>query len=202
MRHISPLDATWWLVGVRGSLTFKPFSKHLHGTFRAPRLPGGTVAPIGRRGCVRRSVVQAVRNERRHVLVAAALPKSLNGVDFLEDWLNKIQQPAQVERLLEAFATRSGLLPEGVYRIRDPQALPEGLRRALTYVVASVWVCFTQGSRYWLFAGAVSPALSRLRNAPVLHVNCYCEDGALLTDVRAWTVELEGASGWRRVRSS
>jgi hypothetical protein len=113
---------------------------------------------------------------------------------FLEVlWLDKIQQPAQVERLLEAFAKRSGLLPEGAYRIRDPQALPDGLRRALTYVVARVWVCFSQGSRYWLFAGTVSPALSRLRNAPVLHVNCYCEDGELI-DVRAWTVEL-GARG-------
>ena len=121
----------------------------------------------------------------------------------MEDlWLNKIQEPAQVERLLEAFATRSGLLPEGAYRIRDPQALPDGLQRALTYVVARVWVCFSQGSRYWLFAGAVSPALSRLRNAPVLHVNCYCEDRARLIDVRAWTVELEGASGWRRVGDS
>ena len=112
----------------------------------------------------------------------------------MEDlWLDKIQQPAQVERLLEAFAKRSGLLPEGAYRIRDPQALPDGLRRALTYVVARDWVCFSQGSRYWLFAGTVSPALSRLRNAPVLHVNCYCEDGELI-DVRAWTVEL-GARG-------
>ena len=122
--------------------------------------------------------------------------------DLLEDlWLEKIQQPAQVERLLEAFATRSGLLPEGAYRIRDPRALPDGLRRALTYVVARVWVCFSQGSRYWLFAGAVSPALSRLRNAPVLHVNSYCEDGAMLIDVRAWTVELQSASGWRRVEN-
>jgi hypothetical protein len=123
--------------------------------------------------------------------------------DFLEDlWLDKIQQPAQVERLLEAFATRSGLLPEGAYRIRDPQALPDGLQRALTYVMARVWVCFSQGSRYWLFAGVVSPALSRLRNAPVLHVNSYYEDGALLIDVRAWTVELEGTGGWRRVGDS
>jgi hypothetical protein len=121
----------------------------------------------------------------------------------LEDlWLDKIQQPAQVERLLEAYARRSGLLPEGAYRIRDPQALPDGLRRALTYVAASVWVCFSQGSRYWLFAGAVSPALSRLRNAPVLHLNSYCEDGAMLIDVRRWTVQLEGAGGWRRVRDS
>ena len=120
----------------------------------------------------------------------------------MEDlWLEKIQQPAQVERLLEAFATRSGLLPEGAYRIRDPLALPDGLRRALTYVVTRVWVCFSQGSRYWLFAGAVSPALSRLRNAPVLHVNSYCEDGAMLIDVRAWTVELQSASGWGRVEN-
>ena len=121
----------------------------------------------------------------------------------MEDlWLDKIQQPAQVERLLEAFASRSGLLPDGAYRIRDPEALPDGLRRALTYVSARVWVCFSQSSRYWLFAGTVSPALSRLRNAPVLHVDTYCEDGAMLVHVRAWTVELHGAGGWRRVGDS
>ena len=137
------------------------------------------------------------------MFVEVALPKIVEKGDFLEDlWLDKIQQPAQVERLLEAFATRSGLLPEGAYRIRDPQALPDGLRRALTYVVAHIWVCFSQGSRYWLFAGAVSPALSRLRSAPVLHVNSYCEDGSLLIDVRSWTVELERAGGWRRVEDS
>jgi chemotaxis response regulator CheB len=33
----------------------------------------------------------------------------------LEDlWLEKIQQPSQVERLLQAFATRAGFLPDGV----------------------------------------------------------------------------------------
>jgi hypothetical protein len=110
--------------------------------------------------------------------------------------LDKIQQPLQVERLLEAFATRSGLLPEGAYRIRDPEALPDGLRRALSYVIAEIWVCFSNGSRYWLFAGTVSAALSRLRNAPVLHVNSYCEGGGLI-DVRAWTVEVR--NGWRCV---
>jgi hypothetical protein len=33
-------------------------------------------------------------------------------------------------------------------------------------------------------------------------VNSYYEDGALLIDVRAWTVELEGTGGWRRVGDS
>jgi hypothetical protein len=109
--------------------------------------------------------------------------------------LDKIQQPAQVERLLETFATRSGLLPEGAYRIRDAQALPRELQKVLTHVRAKAWVCFSEGSQSWLFTGVLSRALSRKRNAPVLRVNYYSLEGVLM-DVGAWTVEHDGT--WRR----
>lgn len=109
--------------------------------------------------------------------------------------MEKIQQHTQVERLLETFATRSGLLPEGAYRIRDPKALPEELQQVLHQVRAHAWVSFCHGSRAWLFTGVVSLALSHERNAPVLQVNSYSEEGALV-DVGAWTVEHDGM--WRR----
>ena len=79
--------------------------------------------------------------------------------------LEKIQQPSQVERLLETFATRSGLLPQTAYRVRDPQALPEKLQRLIIEAIAHAWLCFSQGSRFWLFTGMVSRALSLERNA-------------------------------------
>jgi hypothetical protein len=109
--------------------------------------------------------------------------------------LDKIQQPAQVERLLEALATRSGLLPEGAYRIRNAKALPRELQKVLTHVRAQAWVGFSQGSQSWLFTGVLSRTLSRERDAPVLRVNYYSLEGVLM-DVGAWTVEQDGT--WRR----
>ena len=110
-------------------------------------------------------------------------------------WLEKIQQRAQVERLLETFATRSGLVPEGAHRIRDRQALPDELQQLLTEITAPVWVCFSHGTQAWLFTGLVSLALSHQRNAPVLQVNSYNEEG-ILVDIGTWTVEPDGR--WRR----
>lgn len=102
-----------------------------------------------------------------------------------------MQQPAQVERLLEAFATRSGLLPQRAHRIRDPAAFPEKLRRLLTEASEHVVLCFSHGSQSWLFTGMVSVALSQERNAPVLWVNVYISEGALI-EVGAWTVDHDG----------
>jgi hypothetical protein len=59
-------------------------------------------------------------------------------------------------------------------------------------------VAFSSGSRYWLFSGVVSVALSRLRQAPVLQVNSYAEDGTL-TETGAWGLQPEGS--WLRVES-
>jgi hypothetical protein len=73
---------------------------------------------------------------------------NLREEQLLDDlWLEQIQQLAQVERPLEAFATRSGLLPERAYRVRDPEASPEKLRRMLTQAGEHVWPCFSHGSQ-------------------------------------------------------
>jgi len=105
-----------------------------------------------------------------------------------DSWLDDIQQPARVERLLEAFARDSGLLPSGARRIRKQKALPEQLQKIVRRAIAHVWVAFSKGSRYWLITGAVSVALSQLRQAPVLHANSYTEDGALI-DAGPWSLQ-------------
>ncbi len=101
-------------------------------------------------------------------------------------WLEKIQEPSQVERLLEAFATRSGLLPDGAFRVRDQQALPRKLRQQLPEDIAHVWISFSHSSGSWLFIGMIAVALSQERDAPVLWVNVYNDVGALI-EVGAWT---------------
>ena len=113
----------------------------------------------------------------------------------METWLDKIRQPMQVERLLEAMATRSRLMPTEAYRIRDPETLPPKLRQVLAQASRHVWVCFAHGSRIWLFTGGALMALSQQLDAPVLQVSCYNEEG-LLTDTGAWTTGHEGK--WHR----
>ena len=102
---------------------------------------------------------------------------------------------SQAERLLESFAKRSGLVPETAYRIRDRKALPENLRQRLTQVLQHSWLCFSDGSRLWMVTGMVSVALSQERNAPVLWINAYSENGAPI-EVGAWTVDNDGT--WQR----
>ena len=110
-------------------------------------------------------------------------------------WLSSTLQPLQVEGLLAAFATESGLLPGGVDRVCDQMQLPHALLAVVSRAAGHVWVCFSRGSNYWLFTGVVSRALSSVRNAPVLLVNSYREDGVPV-ELGAWAVEPDG--GWRR----
>jgi hypothetical protein len=65
------------------------------------------------------------------------------------------------------------------------------LQRLITQAVEHAWPCFSQDSRFSLFTGMVSGALSQERNAPVLWVNGYSEQGALI-EVGAWTVDDDG----------
>jgi hypothetical protein len=113
-------------------------------------------------------------------------------------WLDEIQQPAQAERLLEAFARASGVLPGGARRVRKRKALPDELQRIVSHAVAHAWVAFSSGSDYWLFTGVVSVALTRLLKAPVLQVNSYAKNGTLI-DAGAWTFQRD--TQWSRVDS-
>ena len=113
----------------------------------------------------------------------------------MDAWLEKIREPSQVERLLEAFAVRSGLLPEGVCRVRDPQALPGSLQHALADPAHHTWVCFSHSRRFWLFTGILMLGFSHARKTPVLLVNSYDTEG-LLVEVGIWSAERDGQ--WRR----
>ncbi len=111
--------------------------------------------------------------------------------------LRRIQQPSQVERLLEAYVRRGKFLPEGAHRVRDPDALPATLQRILIRATgqAEVWTCWTYGMRFWLFTGDMSLPLSRERGTPVLHVSLYDEEGEL-KEAGTWLAAREGK--WQR----
>ena len=93
--------------------------------------------------------------------------------------MSALRQPAQLERLLEAFVSRAQQLQAGSYQIRDPRALPSCLRRliAQTEKDGRVWTCWAYGARIALFIAEMEFSLSRERGMPVLTVARY-EDGA------------------------
>jgi hypothetical protein len=112
--------------------------------------------------------------------------------------LRKIQQPSQVERLLETYISRSTVLPQGSYQIRDPASVPAGLQRILSHATeqGKVWSCWKiSSSDTWLFTCEMSMPLSRKRGTPVLQVWLYNKDGSL-KDSDMWTTDPEGT--WQR----
>ena len=111
--------------------------------------------------------------------------------------LRKIQQPSQMERLLEALVTRAKIVPAEAYQIRDRKALPPALERALAAgePEGRVWGCWAHGSQLWLVSGEMSLPLSRERGAPVLNVRIYGEDGEL-RDAGTWVPDHHGK--WQR----
>jgi hypothetical protein len=110
--------------------------------------------------------------------------------------LRRIQLP-HVGRLLDAYVSRSNLLPKEAYQIRDPASVPAALRTLLDEATRQgrVWSCWTSGSAHWLFTCQMSLTQSRERGTPVLHVSLYNEEGAL-KDAGSWTTDRAGA--WRR----
>lgn len=111
--------------------------------------------------------------------------------------LRTIRQPSRVERLLEAFVTRTSLLPEGAYQIRDPDSLPSDLRRTLVRETEKghVWGCWAGGLRTWLFTCELPLASSRERGAPMLQVKLYDEVGQL-KEAGTWVTDHAGK--WHR----
>ena len=111
--------------------------------------------------------------------------------------LRTLQQPGQIERLLEALVTRAGLVPEGAYQLRDRGGLPSTLQLVLAQPTnkGQVWTCWADSFRTWLFTAEMSLPMSRERRTPVLTVNVYGEDGEL-KECGNWMVNQEGR--WQR----
>lgn len=111
--------------------------------------------------------------------------------------LRRIQEPSRVERLLEAYISRTAVLPNGSYQVRDARNLPESLRSVVARAAAQAetWSCWAHGSGIWLFTCEMSLALSRERGAPVLLVRQYNENGDV-TDSGTWRFDAAGT--WTR----
>jgi hypothetical protein len=111
--------------------------------------------------------------------------------------LRRIQEPARIERLLEAYISRTSNLPDGSYQVRDARELPGPLQVLLTRAIEEghVWSCWARGPQLWLFTCHMSLALSRERGTPVILVHLYGED-AELKDSGAWRFDSLG--NWTR----
>ncbi len=111
--------------------------------------------------------------------------------------LRTLQQPSHLERLLEALVSRGNFLPQEAYQIRNPDGVPQELRRilALAAKAGRVWGCWAYGTRHWLFTAEMSLPLSRERGAAVLQVTRYADDGNI-EDSGTWIVTPDGS--WQR----
>ena len=111
--------------------------------------------------------------------------------------LRRIQEPSRVERLLEAYISRAGIVPVDAYQIRNRSELPRALQTLLLRAIeeGQVWSCWADAERIWLFTCHMSLALSRERGAPVLMVHLYGE-GAQILDSGAFRFDPQG--NWSR----
>jgi hypothetical protein len=111
--------------------------------------------------------------------------------------LRIIQQPAHIERLLDALVSRANLLPKDYHQIRDPNSLPPQLQTLIAQAVQEgrVWRCWANSYETCLFTSEMSLPRSRERGSPVLLVNRYNESGEL-QDAGSWMTDQEGK--WRR----
>jgi hypothetical protein len=96
--------------------------------------------------------------------------------------LRRIQEPSRVERLLEAYISRAGIVPDNAYQIRNRKELPRGLQLLLVRAIeeGQVWSCWADPAEVWLFTCHMSLAQSRERGAPVLLVHLYGADAELI----------------------
>jgi hypothetical protein len=107
--------------------------------------------------------------------------------------LRALQQPVHAERLLEALATRTNIIPKNSFRICDPDALPVTLQRVMFNAAQEgcIWVCWARGSHSWLFTCETRDPTSPERPAVVLRVKVYGEDGDLM-EAGDWTLAADG----------
>src|SRR5947199_8429196 len=93
--------------------------------------------------------------------------------------LRRIQEPSHVERLLEAYVSRSGLLPTDEFQIRAQRALSPQLQRVVARATPKghVWARRADSHHTWLFTCEVALPPSRERRAPVPPADPYDEPG-------------------------
>jgi hypothetical protein len=107
--------------------------------------------------------------------------------------LRNLQQPSDVEQLLETYIAGSGLLPGGAYRVLQRADVPRELRRiqALATRTGQSWSCWTHKFHTWLFTAEMSLPLSRERGIPVLQVSQWSDDGILQAS-GCWMADKQG----------
>jgi len=110
--------------------------------------------------------------------------------------LRRIQEPSRVESLLEAYISRTSILPEGAYRVRDRSELPNRVQTIVSRARSQghAWSGWARGAHVWLFTCEMSLPLSRERGAPVLLVHLYNEEGEVI-DSGTWRYQL---GAWSR----
>lgn len=111
--------------------------------------------------------------------------------------LRQLQEPTRVTSLLEAYISRTRILPKDAYQVRDRSELPNRVQTIVSRAIAQgqVWSGWARGDQLWLFTCEMSLPLSRERGAPVLIVRLHDEQGEV-TDSGAWRYDPLGT--WSR----
>lgn len=114
--------------------------------------------------------------------------------------LRTIQQPSQLDALLESFVRSRGQVPADAHRVLDRSELPGALQRVAIRARKSghAWAAWGDGPRLWFFTAEMSLDLSRERGQPVLQVTAHAEDGQIVESgpwVRVRDGQWQRASG-------
>lgn len=111
------------------------------------------------------------------------------------------EQPSRIERLLVAFALRSGIVSPHAHMVRDQRLMPAVLQGVIFRAMRQdrAWCAWKDNSRTWLLTCEMLLDRSRECGSPVLDVQLYGEDGAL-EDSASWAVDKEGK--WARGAAS
>ena len=111
--------------------------------------------------------------------------------------LRTLQQPSQLERLLEAFVTHEHRVPEEAYQIRDPEGLPVVLQSVLRQAseIGRVWACWATSEQTWLFTCQPLASARQEQSSVQLHINHYDSSGRL-RDSGCWMRTAQ--DGWQR----
>jgi hypothetical protein len=116
--------------------------------------------------------------------------------------LRAIKHPSRVAVLLRELVHTFNVLPKDAYEVCDGAKLPPALRRftrCAAHLNAS-WACWMDGAgNAWFFFAEMPLELSRERGVPVLQLDRYGDDGAIVETGR-WMRSSDGI--WRRVSAA